>query len=125
MLRGLPGPQRRSAPGVGDHYAVEFVGAGRDDRGALIDLGGVEQVKHGDVLHGQDLVHAFQAEAALAIEEVGDMGLLEAGLLGEVKAGEIAFVNALPEGFAEVVLKSTEFQSDLFRRMEATCTKLG
>src|SRR5882724_3959858 len=90
--------------GVGDHHAVEFVGAGRDDRGALVDLRGVEQVEHGNVLHGQNFVHAFQAESALAIEEVGDVGLLEAGLLRQTQAGEVAFFNALPKSLAEIVL---------------------
>ncbi len=90
--------------GVGDDDALEFVGAGGEDRRALVDFGGVEQVEHGDVLHGENLVHAFEAQSALAIEEVRDMGLLEAGLRGQVQAGKIAFVNALPKSFAEVVL---------------------
>ena len=55
--------------------------AGREDAGALVDLGGIEQVEHGKVLHIQDFVHAFKAEAAFAIEEVGDVSLLETGLL--------------------------------------------
>ena len=51
--------------------------------GALVDLGGIEQVEDGEVLDVEDFVHAFDAEAALAVEEIGDVGLFESGLLGK------------------------------------------
>ena len=61
------------------------------------------------MLDGQDPVHAFEAQSALTIQEVGDMSLLKAGLLGETEAGQVAFLNALPEGFAQVLLQYSEF----------------
>jgi hypothetical protein len=52
------------------------------------------------MLNGQDAVHALKAEATLAIQKIGDVGLLEAGLLCQAEAGEVAFLNALPESIA-------------------------
>jgi hypothetical protein len=63
------------------------------------------------MLNGEDPVHAFEAEAALAIEEVGDVGLLEPGLLGQTEASEIAFVDTLPKSIAEIVLQNSEFHA--------------
>jgi hypothetical protein len=63
------------------------------------------------MLDGQDPVHALEAQAALAIQEVRDMGLLESRLLCQTEAGQIAFINALPKSFAEVVLQHSEFHS--------------
>ena len=94
--------------GVGEQNVFKFVAAGRQDGGALVDLGGIEQIEHGEVLRGEDFVHAFEAEAALAVEEVGDVGLLESGLLGEVEAGEFACFDALPEQLAKVILQDFE-----------------
>jgi len=94
---------------IGDHNAFEFICAGLDDGGAFVDLGGVEQVKNGDMLDGQDFIHAFEAESALAIEEVRDMGLAESGLVRQVEAREIALVDTLAERLAEIVLQSPEF----------------
>ena len=56
-------------------------------------------------------VHAFETEAALAVEEVGDMGLLEPRLLGQPEAGEIAFLDTLPKSIAEIVLQNSEFHA--------------
>lgn len=39
------------------------------------------------------------------------MGLLEAGLLGETEAGEIAFLDAFPESIAEIILQNSEFHT--------------
>jgi hypothetical protein len=60
------------------------------------------------MLHGKNFVHAFEAEAALAVEEVRDVGLLESGLLGEVEAGEFSGFDALPQDLAKVVLQDFE-----------------
>ena len=87
--------------GVGEQDIFKFVGAGGQDGGALADFGGIEQVEHGKMLDGENFVHAFEAEAALAVEEIGDMGLLESGLLGEVESGEFACFDALPEQLCE------------------------
>jgi len=81
--------QRARDGGQADEQDIfEFVGAGRQDGGALVDLGWIEQVEHGEVLDGENLVHAFNAEAAFAVEEIGDMGLLESGQLGKSKASK-------------------------------------
>lgn len=60
------------------------------------------------MLDGKDFVHAFEAEAALAVKEVGDVGLLESGLLGEAKAGELSAIDALQKDFTEVLLQGLE-----------------
>ena len=60
------------------------------------------------MLHGEYFVHAFEAEAALAVEEVGDVGLFESGLLGEEQATEFACLDALPKHFAEIILQDFE-----------------
>jgi hypothetical protein len=52
-------------------------------------------------LGGEDAVEAFEGEGALAVEEVGDVGLLKAGLLGEAAAGEDAALDAAEEFEAE------------------------
>ena len=97
-----------SGGGIGEQDIFKFVAAGRQDRGALVDFGGIEQVEHGKMLHREDFVHAFEAEAALAVEEVGDVGLLESGLLGEVEAGQFSCFDALPEHFAKIILQDFE-----------------
>jgi hypothetical protein len=61
------------------------------------------------MLDGEDPIHPLQTQAAFAIQEIGDMGLLETGLLSQTKAGQVAFINALPEGIAQVVLQHSEF----------------
>ena len=61
------------------------------------------------MLDVEHLVHALETQAALTVQEVGDVGLLEAGLFGEVEAGEFAFVDALPESLAQIFLQSPEF----------------
>ena len=93
---------------IGEENVFKFVGAGRQDGGALVDLGGIEQIEHGKMLDGEDFVHAFEAEATLAVEEVGDVGLLESGLLGELEPAKFACFDALPEQLAKVILQDFE-----------------
>lgn len=97
--------------GVGEDDVFKFVAAGRDDGGAFVDFGGIEQVEHREALHLQDPVHAFQTEAALAVEKVGDVGLLESGLLGQVEAGEFAGLDPLPENFAKILPQRFELHA--------------
>lgn len=92
----------------GEQDVFELIGAGGDDRGAFIDFGGIEQIEDGEMLNGKDFVHALEAETALAIEEIGDVGLFESGLLGKSESGEFAAIDPLPEDFAEVVLQGLE-----------------
>ena len=67
-------------------------------------LGGVgglnfdgEELIDGDVLGCEDAVEAFEGEGALAVEEVGDVGLLESCLVGEARAGEGSAFDAAEE----------------------------
>ena len=94
----IGGNERGSGGGgrIGEQDVFEFVGTGRQDGGALVDFRGIEQVENGEALDGEDLVHAFDTESALAVEEVGDVGLLESGLLGKPKAGQFSTFNAFP-----------------------------
>jgi len=93
---------------VGDEDVIELVAARRHDGGALVHGGGIEQVEHGEALHGEDLVHAFQAQAALLVEEIRDVGLLESGLAGEAEAGQLAGFDAIPEDVAKIILQDFE-----------------
>ena len=72
---------------IGEDDVFELVGAGGKDRGAFVDLGGIEEIEDRKVLNLEDLVHAFKAEATLPVEEVRDMGLFETGLLGKTEPG--------------------------------------
>jgi hypothetical protein len=94
---------------VGEEDVREFVVAGGQDGSALVDLGWFQQIEDGKMLDGEDAVHALEAQAALTIQEVGDMSLLEAGLLSETQAGQVTFLDALPESFAQIVLENSEF----------------
>jgi len=53
----------------------------------LLTSEGSSRSKHREMLNGQDAIHALKAESPLAIEEVGDVGLLEARLLCQTEAG--------------------------------------
>ena len=86
----------------------ELVGAGRQDGGAFIDFGGIEEIEDGEVLDSEDLVHALEAQAALAIEEVGNMGLFKSSLLSQMESSELAAFDALQKDSAEVILQNFE-----------------
>ena len=94
--------------GIGKDYVFEFVVAWGKDGGALIDLGGIEEVEYAEVLDGEDGIHAFEAEAALAVEEVGDVGLLESGLLCQPESGQAACFDSPQEDFTKVVLQTAK-----------------
>ena len=51
------------------------------------------------MLDGEDLFHALEAEAAFAIEEVGNMRLFKSSLLGQMESGEFACFRFAAEGF--------------------------
>ena len=57
-----------------------------------------EDLVYGEVLRREDAVEPLEGERTLPIEEVGDVGLLEAGLVGEAATGEGAAFDA-PEQF--------------------------
>src|SRR4029077_10788055 len=56
--------------GICEDDVFEIVSAGGNHGGALVDFSGIEQVEDGEVLDLENLVHAIDAEAALAVEEV-------------------------------------------------------
>jgi hypothetical protein len=53
----------------------------------------------------EDLIHTFEAESALAVEEIRDMGLFESGLLGKSESGEFACLNTVPKDLTKVLLQ--------------------
>lgn len=93
---------------IGEDDIFEFVGAGGKDGGAFVDFGRIEEVEDREMLDLKNLIHAFDAEAALAVEEVGDMGLLESGLLGKAEASKFSCFDTVPEDLAEVILQEFE-----------------
>jgi hypothetical protein len=60
------------------------------------------------MLNGEDFVHAFEAEAALAVEEVGDMSLFESSLLSEMESGKFPSCNPFRENCTEVLRQNFE-----------------
>ena len=104
------GDQRASGSSGGrrEQHVFELVATGRQDGGAFVDFGWIEQVEDGEVLDGEDLVHALEAQAALAIEEVGNMGLFKSSLLGQMESGEFAAFDSLQQDSAEVILQNFE-----------------
>lgn len=73
--------------GIGEKDVFEVVGAGGQDGGSFVDLGGVEEVEDGEALDGEDLVHALDAESAFAIEKIRNMSLFKTCLLGQPETG--------------------------------------
>lgn len=94
--------------GIGQGNVFEIVGTGGKDGSAPVDLGGIEEVEDGEVLDLENFIHAFEAETAFTIEEVGDVGLFESGLLGETESGKFACVDAVPKDLAEIFLQGLE-----------------
>ena len=94
--------------GIDHGYVFEVVGAGGQDGGAFINLGGIEEVEHGEVLDLKNLVHAFEAESALAVEEVGDVSLFEPGLLSQPEPGKFTCIDTVPEDIAKILLQGLE-----------------
>jgi hypothetical protein len=96
--------------GGGEDARVVHGGGGRDDGNGLDRIavfeegwsGGCVEVEReyvfdGEFLRGQDAVESFEREGAFSVEEIGDVGLLEAGLMGEATAGEETTVDAPKE----------------------------
>src|SRR5436305_13866254 len=69
----------------------------------------------------QDFVHTFQAQGALGIQEVGDVCLLEAGLVGQLEAGQVPFFDATADEFAQVFLQGFEFHKTTISFKIWTC----
>src|SRR5439155_19084160 len=86
----------------------EFIVGRRENAGTLVDFVGIDQVENGKMLHVQHFIHAFQAQAALAIEKIGDMRLLEPRLLGKAESGQVTLIDTIPESFAQIFLKGAE-----------------
>lgn len=90
--------------GIGEEDVLELIVAGRKNGSTLVDLRGIEEIEHGEMLNGENPVHALNAEAALAIQEVGYVSLLESCLLSQPETGEIAFLDALPKCIPQIFL---------------------
>jgi len=61
------------------------------------------------MLHLENFVHTLEAQAPFVIEEIGNMSLSETGLRGQAQASQLALSDALPQGFAKIILESFEF----------------
>jgi len=111
VFHGFVGEKRllSSNGRIHQYHILEVIFTGRKNAGTLINFRGVEKIEDRKMLDGQHFIHAFEAQAALAIEEVGNMSLLEAGLSGELEAGQIARFNALPQSLAQIFLQRAEF----------------
>ena len=99
---------RGGSGGVGQDDMLEFVAAGRNDGGAFVYLGWIEQIENREMLNGKNFVHAFEAEAALLVEKVGDVGLAESSLAGQMESGELSGFDSGLKDFAQIVLEDFE-----------------
>ena len=81
----------------------------RRDAGPLIDFGWVEEIENRKVLDFEQAIHGFDAKAPLAVEEVGNVSLLESSHLGESKTGKTAVLDTSEQFFSQIVLQSLEF----------------
>jgi hypothetical protein len=93
---------------VNEQDVFKSIVTGRRNAGAFVDFSGVEEVEDGEAKYGKDLVHPLKAEATLAIEEVGDVRLLEISEVREFEAGELTGVDPGPEELSQIVLKRAE-----------------
>ena len=71
----------RGDAAVGEDHVLKFVVARGQDRSALVDFSRIEKVQHREMLYREHSIHSFNAEAPLAVQEIGYMSLLEASLL--------------------------------------------
>lgn len=78
--------------GGGAGVAAGRGGGGEIEREELID---------GELLGGEDAIKAIEREGAAAVEEVRNVGLAEAGELGEAGSGEGAGLDAAREFLTE------------------------
>src|SRR6185312_3369114 len=90
-----------------DIFKIIFTG--RSDACALVDFRGIDEVEYGKALDVEHFVHALDTQPAFTVEKIGNVGLLESGLLRELQAGKTAFINPLGERLAQVFLKVLEF----------------
>jgi hypothetical protein len=96
---------------IGKQDILKFVIAGGKDGSALVDFRRIQEIEDLQMLDSQYAIHALKTEAALAIEEIGDVSLFETRLLRQTEAGEVAFINALPKSVAKIILQDSEFHS--------------
>jgi len=60
------------------------------------------------VLDLKNFIHAFKAEAAFSIEEVGDVSLFESRLLRQTEPGKFTCIYTIPEDIAKIFLQGLE-----------------
>src|SRR5207248_10923794 len=87
---------RGSDLGLGENDILKVTLRRRDATGPLVDLFAIQQVIHRKILRAQDSVHSLQAERSLAIQKVGNVGLLESGLLRQAEPAKFLRLDALP-----------------------------
>ena len=71
---------------------------------ALAHLVGIEQVHHREPQRCQHAVHRIQAEGALAVEKIGDVGLLKTRHLRHLQPGKVSGRNARQQHLAKSLL---------------------
>ena len=110
FLNVHPSEQRMSGGdgGFGEEDVLKLVVARRKNGSALVYFGGIEEIENGQMLNCENPVHAFNAEAALTVQEVRNVSLFEASLLGQAEAGEVAFLDPLPKCIAQIFLQHPE-----------------
>ena len=88
---------------------LKFVFGRRQDAGAFVDFGRIDKIEDREMLHLENSIHAFYAEATFTIEEVGDMSLSKASLRGQTEASQFSLSDTLPQSLTKIVLESLEF----------------
>jgi len=94
--------------GIGEKDIFEFIAAGRKDGSPFVDFRRVKEVEDGEVLDLEDLVHAFEAESPLAVQEIGDVSLFKTCLLGESEACQFPCIDSVPKNFSKIILQDFE-----------------
>jgi hypothetical protein len=113
---------RRGSAAIDQRDVLKIAIVGVDDAGAFIEFGRIQEVEDGEVLHGEDTVHAFQTEAAPGVEEIGNMSLFETGARGEFHTGQFAQLHLLVQALAKIVLKHFELHCGAGRARERETT---
>jgi hypothetical protein len=68
----------------------------------------VHKVHDGEVLGGEDAVESSKAKPALAVEEVGDVGLLEASVVREGEGSQASMSDTFQKKSADALLQRME-----------------
>ena len=94
---------------VNHKNVLEFVVTGRRNGGTLVDFGRIEEIEDRKALHSEQAIHSVNAQVTLAIEEVGNVGLLKASLCSEPEASQLPLIDSPPQSFSQIFLQALEF----------------